>query len=274
MTGTIDNAVGDANTTARRIVSPASERSWRAVWRQPLPWMKGEPLTRLGTRALVGWTGQRIIEIEGLEKVDPKHDPFILVLNHTIRPEALIVPAALLFHRGGKRLHFIADWNSLLLPGVAWFMRRSRVIVLVKKDARPKFLNVLKPLYRSKVPPFEQARQILAAGGVVGIFPEAKAHLDPVKMLPGSPGAARLSLETGVPVVPVGISFPEHRGLLPVSKSEKMRVVIGDKLHPKVSSRDGRVSTAAVREWHAEIMTTVARLAGKQWQSRGAENLL
>jgi 1-acyl-sn-glycerol-3-phosphate acyltransferase len=252
-------------------VSPASERSWRAVWRQPLPWMHDEPLTRLGTRLLVGWTGQRLIEIEGLEKIDPKHDPFILVINHTIRPEALIVPAALLFHRGGKHLHFIADWNSLLLPGIAWFMRRSRVIVLVKKDARPKFLNVLKPLYEPKVPPFDQARQILAAGGVVGIFPEAKAHLDPVKMLRGFPGAARLSLETGVPVVPVGIRFPEHQGLRPVAKSERMRVVIGEKLHPRNQFGDGKAPARAVREWHAEIMTEIARLAGKQWQPKSSE---
>jgi hypothetical protein len=69
----------------------------------------------------------------------------------------------------------------------------------------------------------------------------------------------------------VGISFPEHRGLLPVAKSERMRVVIGDKLHPTFSSRGGRIPWSAVREWHAEIMTSIARLAGKQWQARGAE---
>ena len=136
----------------------AMDHSWRAAWRQPLPWMRWQPFTRVTLRFLIGRYGWSVPEIEGLEHLDPKNDPVIVVVNHTTRAEALMVPSCLLFHRGGKRVHFIADWNSLLLPGVGWCMRCSGVIVVVRKDAKPKWLNILKALYTPKHPPMEAAR--------------------------------------------------------------------------------------------------------------------
>lgn len=246
------------------------DHSWRTAFRRPLPWMRWEPASQAGLRFLVGHYGPRVVDIVGLEHLDPRRDPAIVVMNHTTRAEALIVPSCLIFHRGGKCVHFIADWNSLLLPGVGWCMRMSGVIVVVRKDAKPKWLNILKPLYRPKHPPMESAKRILQAGGAVGIFPEGRAHRDPLRMLRGSTGAARLSLETGVTVVPVGICFPEHEGLRPVDDSERMRVVIGARINPPAAGADGAMPPHAVRDWHVRVMTAVATLAGKKWPHHAA----
>jgi len=266
----------EASLPSAAPVSPAAGvgHSWREVLRRPLPGMRREPLTRATLRFVVGRYGPRVLDIEGLEHLDPRRDPAIVVMNHTTRAEALIVPSCLIFHRGGKRVQFIADWNSLLLPGVGWCMRRSGVIVVARKDAKPKWLNFLKPFYRPEHPPMESAKRILRAGGAVGIFPEGRAHRDPLRMLRGSTGAARLSLETGVPVVPVGIRFPEHEGLRPVDDSEKMRVMIGAPIRPPAAGADGAMPTHAVRDWHAHVMTAVAALAGKEWPHSAAPSPL
>src|ERR1700742_4971686 len=83
--------------------------------------------------------------LSGLEHVDRGNDPFILVLNHSTRREALLVPAVLMLHRSGRLIHFLADWNFRLIPGIGLIYRRARTITVTRKSARPAFLNVLKP---------------------------------------------------------------------------------------------------------------------------------
>jgi 1-acyl-sn-glycerol-3-phosphate acyltransferase len=70
----------------------------------------------------------------------------------------------------------------------------------------------MKPFFAVSVPPLEQARQHLIAGRSIGIFPEGTVNRDRSQLLRGRYGAARLSLETGVPVTPAGIRFSTTRG--------------------------------------------------------------
>ena len=236
------------------------------IFSRPLPYLDDEPLTRWALRLVLAAWRQRFLAADGLEHVAVEWEPFILAANHSTRLEAFLVPAFLMFQRGGRRVHFFADWNFMLYPGLGFLMRRAGVIVVTRKSARPRILNVLRPLFARPTAPFFQARQILGVGGAVGVFPEGTTNRDAVRMLAGHRGAARLSLETGAPVVPMGIRYPEHRGLHPIPDSEKMRLVIGRPIKPAAKFADGQAPLATVRDLHACIMAEIARLCGKRWE--------
>jgi len=233
----------------------------------PLPYQ--DMLDRWLTRALALLGRRQVRCVHGLEYVRPAHDPFILTINHTTRREALLVPALLVLHRGGRLIHFLADWHFRLIPGIGLIYRRGGAITVTSKPAKPRLFNLLKPLYRHRLATMERARRHLAAGRSIGVFPEGTVNRDPVRLLPGRVGAARLSLATGVPVVPVGIRFPGADSRAPIPDGAAMEVHIGPALHPP-AARD--VSPAQVAAWHAAIMSEIGRLSGKTWAPSPREN--
>jgi 1-acyl-sn-glycerol-3-phosphate acyltransferase len=215
-------------------------------------------------RSILGWFRQDVIGAHGLEHIAPELDPFIVVMNHTTRLEALLLPAIFSFHRRGRLIPFVADWNFALIPGVATILRAGDSILLVRKPARPAFLNVFKPHFERKGPAFERAAQMLRAGRPVAIFPEGTANRHPSRLLRGYDGAARLSLSTGVPVVPVGIRFPGHPPGQPVRDRTPMELHVGQPLTPPRDHPEPE--RTAVRDWHARIMHELAHLSGKSWE--------
>jgi 1-acyl-sn-glycerol-3-phosphate acyltransferase len=64
----------------------------------------------------------------------------------------------------------------------------------------------------------EEARLHLESGGTVAIFPEG--HLSPQEggHLPARPGAVRLAMLTGAPIIPVGIHYPREKNVRISSK--------------------------------------------------------
>ncbi|UCF69208.1 MAG: 1-acyl-sn-glycerol-3-phosphate acyltransferase [Acidobacteriota bacterium] len=231
----------------------------------PLPHLAGKPLSRWICRLMLIALKRYVLEIRNLERIDPRHDPFILLLNHSQKIEVLAVPTLMIFHRRGKLIHFLADWNYQLVPGVRPIYRRGGVITLSHKPANPAWLNVFKPWLTDEVPAMKRARQALAERRSVGIFPEGTVNRDPARLLAGRRGAARLSMETGVPVLPVGIRFPEHPKDRPIPERAPMLVDIGSPMMPPSSSHGGKSLARTVREWHAEIMLELARLADRRW---------
>lgn len=227
--------------TAREIVS------WPLP---PLSW--GE---RAVVRSAALMLRSRVAGIDGVENILPERGPFVLVANHSTRLEALVLPLMLLLLRGGQHVHFLSDWNFQLIPGLATLFRVGQVITVPNKPAKPAFLNAFKPLIVSDVPPMDQARRKLAAGHPVGIFPEGTVNRDPVRLLRGRKGAARLSVEMGVPVVPVGLTFPEIVSGVPVPDGTPIHIRFGAAMHPPAG--------AALADWHIEIMRAIAALCGK-----------
>jgi len=220
---------------------------------------------RLLLRALALFAARHVVAIDGLQHIRPAQDPFILAANHSTRRESLLVPAMLLLHRGGSIVHFLADWNFRLIPGVALFYARAQVVTVTRKSARPRFLNVLKPLYQQSRSTLERASAHLTAGRAVGIFPEGEVNRDPRRLLRGRRGAARLSLESGAAVVPMGIRFPgDKRGR---AGGMTMELRIGAPLVP-VQASGYRASLSAVSDWHGVIMSEIGRLADKTWTAR------
>jgi 1-acyl-sn-glycerol-3-phosphate acyltransferase len=240
--------------------------SRREILTLPLPDLppRDRPLERFVVSLLRGL----FLDAHGLERIAVERDPFILALNHNQRPEAVALPTMLYMLRGGRIIHFIADWNSLLIPGVGYVMRRGQVLVLVRKDARPRILNRLKPLFEHADPVFVRARRLLDQGRSVGLFPEGTVNRDPVRLLPGHPGAARLSLQSGRPLVPAGLRFPGHPPDRPIRDLSRFVLEVGEPLTPPATARPGRPSPEEVRAWHHRLMQELSRLSGKAWEPR------
>lgn len=234
----------------------------RDILRAPMPHKAGRPLARGVIRGLLLAFGDCIVRVRGLERIAAEHDPFILALNHSTKLEALFLPAFLLHARAGKPLHFIADWNLKLVPGIAFIYRAGDVITLDRKPARPRFLNLLRPWLIDRVPAFASAAERLAAGASVGIFPEGTTNHDPRRLLRGFNGAARLSLQADVPIIPAGVRFPQHQDATRIPELAPMEIEFGEPLVPP-AERD--LTASAVRAWHACVMNEVARLSGKTW---------
>lgn len=237
------------------------------IWQHPLPHLRW--FDRTLTRVCSAATLSRFSRIAGLEHIGPQLDPFILALNHATQFEALALPALLIYHRGGKRVHFFADWNFQMIPGIGLLYRRSGAIVVTRKSARPRALNVLKPLYSHALPSMDRAKAHLAGGRSIAIFAEGTVNRDPERLLRGRLGAARLSLETGAAVVPGGISVSGGTQGRPI-----LALSIGAPMRPGLQSADGLIRTASsgdVRHWHSVIMSEIARLSGKSWQATPQE---
>ena len=228
----------------------------------PLPHLEGRIVTRSLCRLLLTVFRRQLLGFTGRERIGVAQDPFILAMNHSQGPEAILIPTWLCFERGGRMVHFMADWNFQLMPIVGWIIRLHDPIHVVRKDARPRFLNRFKDRYRRLPPPFTEARYRLESGRSIGLFPEGTVNRHPTRMLRGHLGTARLSIETGIPVIPGGIRFPRHRGDGPIGDREPFSVHFGAPIHPPPVAP---VSPPGIHEHHAQIMAAISTLCGKEW---------
>lgn len=236
--------------------------SMKEIWHQPLPHQSEKWGTRLLVRAMTLLARRFVVSIHGsVELLQEDKDPFVVVFNHNQRLESVLIPSLLFFYRGGKPIHFLADWNFLMMPVVASLYRRSQTIIVTNKSARPRFLNVLKPLFKEETPAFDRALACLNRGASLGIFPEGTMNRDPDRMMRGSTGAARLAIRAGVPVIPVGVRFPELLQGQPITDGARMSLHLGSPIHAEISGDRHR----DVNLFHAQIMTQLADLCGKHW---------
>ena len=238
--------------------------SWQDIWHEPMPHLTS-PLHRGIVRTVAGYGRRQLVGIRGLEHVAVENDPFLFVVNHNQRLETVLLPSLLALRRRGKMVHFLADWPMKLLPPVALMYRCNQVITVTSKSARPRWLNLFRPLFQEKVPAFERALQALAHGASVGIFPEGTMNRHPTRLLRGQTGAARLALASGVPIVPAGIRFPDNQGNR-ISDLSRLEVEIGP---PITLPEATEVSEKrAIVETHQRIMRELSQLSGKSWDPK------
>jgi len=228
-----------------------------------LPYQAQRPSTRMLLRTLLGSSLWLIRGVYGAGPLLSTPDPFILTVSHTQYAEALLIPALMMFLRGGKPIRFLSDWNFLLIPGVRSLLRRAETIPVTTKPARPRWLNRFRQTLVKAPAGIDGARLSLAQGRSIGIFPEGRAHGDTRCMLRGSRGAALLALETGVPVFPAGIRFPGHVQGRPLPVLAPLELYIGEPIRPGPPAIAPR--REQVEDLHRIIMTAIARLAGKNW---------
>ncbi|WP_310963170.1 lysophospholipid acyltransferase family protein [Nocardioides terrisoli] len=129
--------------------------------------------------------------VAGLENV-PEEGPVILASNHLSYADWLFMPLTL-----PRRVSFVAKAEYFTSPGIkGWlqktFFRGAGQIPIDRSGA-----NAAEGALMS-------AKSVLANGEMFGIYPEGTRSHDG-RLYRGKTGVARLALETGVPVIPVGV---------------------------------------------------------------------
>ena len=72
--------------------------SLKSIWKAPLHQSPSGPL-RFLIRSTLSLAGRKLVSCQGVEHIQPDHDPFILVLNHSQKLEAIYIPALLYYHQ-------------------------------------------------------------------------------------------------------------------------------------------------------------------------------
>jgi 1-acyl-sn-glycerol-3-phosphate acyltransferase len=179
----------------------------------PLPYMR-RPVTRAICRGLMLAFGP-LLEVEHGERLAALREPAIFALNHGNASEALLVPAALMYLRRGRPLHFLADWMYVEAPVLGWLLRLSEPIPVYNKPARFR-LREAHRRERRRQPVLAACLAHLARGESVGFFPEGTRNRDEGGgLLRGRLGLGELALAApaAVPVVPAAIRYPARARL-------------------------------------------------------------
>ena len=188
-------------------------------------------------------------DVAGLENI-PKDGPAILCPNHISVIDSFFVPAVV--HRAliyvGKA-EYLDDWKTRrLFPalGMIPIDRRGGEHAASALDA---------------------ARGVLTSGGLFGIYPEGTRSRSG-KLHKGHTGAARLAIETGAPIIPVGLIGT--REIQPPDKAlpkpfMKCTINFGEPVDPsRYEFRDG--DRAVYRQMIDEVMFEIQALCGLEYE--------
>jgi 1-acyl-sn-glycerol-3-phosphate acyltransferase len=126
------------------------------------------------------------VNVEGMEHV-PKDGPVILASNHVSFSDSIFLPLVL-----RRRITFVAKAEYFEDPKTAWFFRAVGQIP-IKRGGGSASQRAL-----------ASAKDVLAGGGVFGIYPEGTRSPDG-KLYKGHTGVARLALACRCPVLSVAM---------------------------------------------------------------------
>lgn len=128
------------------------------------------------------------VDARGLDRV-PTEGAALVVANHESFVDAFVL--------GGlcaRPIRFVMDHRMTKMPGLGWLFRAARVIPIAPAKEDPELMARA----------FEEIDAALAAGEVVGLFPEGKCTRDgEVDVF--RPGVERILAARPVPVVPVAL---------------------------------------------------------------------
>ncbi|MBI4637466.1 MAG: 1-acyl-sn-glycerol-3-phosphate acyltransferase [Candidatus Rokubacteria bacterium] len=125
------------------------------------------------------------LELHGVEHI-PVEGPVIITPNHQTfaDPPLVSIPVR-------RPVHYMA-WSRLFdVPGLGWSIRRLRAFPVQIESSDPRATR--------------EAVRLLGAGQAVMIFPEGERSADG-RVARFKPGAFRLAVSLGVPVLPVTIA--------------------------------------------------------------------
>jgi len=191
--------------------------------------------------------------VRGKENV-PKTGAYILAGNHVTYLDALAV-AYLTFFKLKRGPHFMAKGPLFNVPLLGPMLRACGQI----------------PVYRNgrvNAEPMAAAKLYLAKGHVITIFPEGTLTRDPEGWpMKGRPGAIRLALETGVPVIPLGqwgteAIMPTYEKKFLPQPWHACRIIIGKEVNLD-KFRGRKLSNAELLEATDLVMQEILKLTAE-----------
>src|SRR4029079_5806232 len=128
------------------------------------------------------------VDKSGLDNI-PEEGPLVVVCNHVSYVDAVVIAACV-----RRPIRFVMDHRIFKVPVLSFIFRTMRTIPIAsaKEDAAMKDRA------------FEEAAKALAAGEVVGIFPEGQLTGDG-ELSRFRPGVQQMVATTPVPVVPMAL---------------------------------------------------------------------
>ena len=181
-------------------------------------WWFAEPIVRA---ALVSTTKHEWIDGDNI----PATGGCIIVLNHVSHVDPLT--AAHLVYDHGRLPHYLAKSGLFKNRALGAFFRAAGQIPVER-------------LSRNAVGAFDAAVQAVRDGKCVVVYPEGTITRDPHGWpMTGKSGAARIALETGCPVIPVG-QWGAQQLLAPYAKKPDLfpRKLVTMKVGPPVDLAD------------------------------------
>ena len=225
---------------------------------EPVAESPGEPATRMGaTYALGRFVLTPLVRVVYRPRVEgralvPKTGPVIFASNHLSFIDSIAIPVT-----APRPVHFLAKASYFDSPGISGWMSKQFFSAIgaipVQRGAGQAALDAL-----------DQQRQLLDSGSAVALYPEGTRSLDG-RLYKGRTGVAFLALQTGAPVVPVGLVGTDS--IMPVgaklpSLKHRVTVKFGEPLElghhgPANSGRARRLATD-------DIMAAIHALSGQE----------
>lgn len=194
--------------------------------------------------------------VEGRENI-PLHGPVILASNHLSFIDSMLIPIV-----APRRVAFIAKAEYFEKPGLKG---RFMAAFFTAIGAVP----VRREVHRAAREALETSLAVIESGVAFGIYPEGTRSLDG-RLYRGKVGVGWLALESGAPIVPVGVVGT--RDLLPVGakvpRLAKVTVRFGE---PIDASKLGFPGPAASDNPRARrvvtdtVITEIQKLSGQEY---------
>jgi 1-acyl-sn-glycerol-3-phosphate acyltransferase len=189
------------------------------------------------------------VEVDGIANV-PDSGPVIVAANHRSFMDSVF-------------LALVVDRPVSFLAKAEYFDRRGTAVLFRAAGQIPVRRGSPTGARRA----LEAASEVLAEGGIVGIYPEGTRSRDGL-LHRGNLGPARLAIDTGTPILPVGligtdaVQEPDKR-LPRVGKTVTVR--FGPLLQPEPLTVDRR---AQARDMTERMMSVIADLCGQPYVCR------
>lgn len=151
------------------------------------------------------------IEVSGLENL-PKTGPVVLAANHMTNFDVFPMQFAI-----NRQIYFMGKSELFQNPLLDVLLRKLGGFP-VFRGARDNWA-------------IQHSRRVLEAGQVLGIFPEGSRSRGR-GLRPGKSGAARLAIELGCPIVPLGVDG-SHRLFVKFPRRTRVHIGLGKPIYPR-----------------------------------------
>ncbi len=152
------------------------------------------------------------IRVKGRKNV-PRHGPGVIASNHVSFMESMFVPATL-----RRRVTYVAKAEYFESWRTRWFFAGSGQIPLERTGGSASEAAIA------------AAESVLDKGHLFGIYPEGTRSPDG-RLYRGKTGVARIALQTGAPLIPVGVIGTDK--VLPAGKKfprlgKRVEIIFGE----------------------------------------------